>query len=321
MVHDSLSDPDVLNVVPLEQDDKCVKKVNLQCQLSIKAVKTAFKTLEGVQVWFDKVIAAGFGAFWKTNIDSSINKNCMSYCMMKINPVTMKMTFGHDKVIEVNRYNIHKLTGLPNGNLTAPRPSMAGNVNAFKKLRAELGLDQKEELNIQILQKLLNKLVTAELLTHDHDPHREKLALKVFFLIFFNRIICVGSSYRITREPNMVDGLDFEQMQHMDYCQIVVDEIQRSAESWQTGERTEWSYLEGFSLGPMLMYLDSLIYNHNEDMTTHTPRLECLLKEKLKKIANADCIVKDDGIVFGNIKVSSHSSDKCMDVYAFFVCL
>ena len=47
VVHDSLSDPDVPNVVPLEQDDKCVKKVNLQCQLSVKAVKTAFKTLEG----------------------------------------------------------------------------------------------------------------------------------------------------------------------------------------------------------------------------------------------------------------------------------
>ena len=71
----------------------------------------------------------------------------------------------------------------------------------------------------------------------------------------------------------------------------------------------------------MLMYLDSLICGRNEDMSTHTPRLDCLLEEKLEKIANADCIVKDDRIEFGNIKVSTLSAFICMNVDAFFVCI
>ena len=209
VLHDSQPDADVLSVVPIEQNDKCVKKGNVQCQLSIKAVKKACKQLEKVKGWLDKVIAAGFGAFRNTNIGSSMNKNCMSFCMMKIDPVTMKITFGHDKVIEVNRYNIHKLTGLPNGEFTAPRPSTGGENTAVNKLRAELGIAKGEDLTISSLQKLLEKLVKDE--TDSLDLDREKIALKVFFLIFFNKIICVGASARLKREPNMVDGLEFDQ--------------------------------------------------------------------------------------------------------------
>jgi len=285
-----------------EQDEETD---SFQCQGSIKFVKRAFEQLARVSSWLDSVTAAGFGAFRNSDINSSMNKNCMSFCMLKLDPCTMRMSFGQNKVIEINRYNIHKLTGLPNGDRTAPRPSTGGDRKRMAALKVELGIVEGSGNAILIADLLLKleKLADDEL--KNSDPGRKDEALKVFYLIFFNKIITTGVAPRLMREPKMVEGLVFSSMIDMDYSQLVVDEIQRSAENWQTSIRNKWSYLEAFSLGPLLMYLDSLICDDLTDMTLRAPRLEYLKEANLEKIANADSINNEDGIVFGKIIVST----------------
>lgn len=202
---------------------------------------------------------------------------------------------------------------MPNGERTAPRPSESGDPQGLEQLRVELGLG-KGEINATHLQNLLVTLVENELEARKADTldramstHRKNIALKVFYLILFNKIICVGKSARISREPNMVKGLVFDKMKYMDYCQLAVDEIKRSAIIWQDPNRRAWQYVEGFSLGPLPMYFDSLLYKSLAEMSKKTPRLLQLEEKDMNAIARADCMdgsTKDDP-KYGRIIVST----------------
>ena len=297
-------------------DEEYQSPYDFQSQQSVSVVKKAFEHLEKVPAWLESVNAAGFGAFRTTDISTTMNKNCMGFCMKNLNTHTMTMEFGNNKEIEVNRYNIHLLTGLPNGDQTAPRPTRkrAQVKEEVVKLKSELQITMgnKGEITIKSLLEKLGTLVDDELKAH--EPGRQNTALKVFYLIFFNKILCPGSSTCLMRELGMIEGLQFDKMIQMDYCQIVVDEIQRAAEEWQNNtERTQWTYLEGFTLGPMLMYLDSLICDNLAEMTTRSPRISYLKTANLERTAQLDCRKDEDGIQFGNIKVSVPSPTSLSD--------
>ena len=61
------------------------------------------------------------------------------------------------------------------------------------------------------------------------------------------------------------------------------------------------------------MYLDSLIYVNLAEMTTRTPRISYLKTANLERIAQLDCRKDEDGIQFGNIKVSIPSPTSLSD--------
>ena len=50
------------------------------------------------------------------------------------------------------------------------------------------------------------------------DPSKDDLALKVFFIIVFMKVVLPGAAPRVSREAAMFEGLVFEDMANMDYC-------------------------------------------------------------------------------------------------------
>ena len=50
------------------------------------------------------------------------------------------------------------------------------------------------------------------------DRSKDDLALKVFFIILFMKVVLPGSTLRVSREAAMFEGLVFEDMAKMDYC-------------------------------------------------------------------------------------------------------
>ena len=67
------------------------------------------------------------------------------------------------------------------------------------------------------MRKILENLV--------EDSTKVDLAVKVFFAILYNKLICPGSAVQIGREAAMLVIMNYTKMAKMDYCQLVVDEI------------------------------------------------------------------------------------------------
>ena len=86
---------------------------------------------------------------------------------------------------------------------------------------------------------------------------------------------------------------------------------------WKS-EGSKQSCAEGCAIVPLIMYLDCLNMRNVSVMHTRTPRAAILSDQQLKKIHNADIIVKGkihlDSYKFGKLPVCSHSLSF---IYAF----
>ena len=68
-------------------------------------------------------------------------------------------------------------------------------------------------------------------------------------------MICPGPVVRVGREAAMLDGIVFEDMATMDFCQLVVDELKRAAIIWQDPNIIQAGQ-EGCGVVLVLMYPD-----------------------------------------------------------------
>ena len=117
----------------------------------------------------------------------------------------------------------------------------------------------------------------------------EDLALTIFYLIVFNKALCISNQVRISsREASMVKNLNFAKIKDMDFCQLVVDEIQNAAIKWQGLDCLKGKYFESLAVAPLIMYLDSLLYKDKALMGKEKPRVLFLNESDLKEISYAD---------------------------------
>lgn len=133
--------------------------------------------------------AADLGHLKDFKIKSNINKRLICFLMYRIDPETMTLDLGGNKVLKITPKGIGKLYGLPSGDFSPPRPY--DDAEALMKLKDELGIPRKQDIKTDELHKLLKNLVTDEV----KDEAKDKLALKVFGLIMYNKFICPGYSY------------------------------------------------------------------------------------------------------------------------------
>ncbi|KAM0836512.1 hypothetical protein ACQ4PT_062273 [Festuca glaucescens] len=221
-------------------------KDHLMCQMSIQTIIDAGEQLKKIPKLINSVRDAGFGHFIDTKIKGSINRKGMSFILKHIDIPTMTVSFSEEKKIEINRYAIHHLYGIPNGHLSAPRPNE--NNAVLPELKQELGFRSDEDITAR---KLLDMLLCS-------------------------------------KEASMVKGLDYDKIKDIDFCQLVVDELQTSAIKWQGHEVLKNKYIEGLAVAPLIMYLDSLIYKDLTLMGKDTPRVLVLDEKKLIAISKAD---------------------------------
>ena len=97
--------------------------------------------------------------------------------MGKINPETMKLDCGPNKVLEINREAVHHIFEFPMGTRTAPRPAESGHDDSMAILKDDLGFNRIRNIDVKDLLNLLGNLV--------NDPAKVDISVKVSFLIVF----------------------------------------------------------------------------------------------------------------------------------------
>jgi len=200
---------------------------------------------------------------------------------MKMDTTTMKIDCGPGKVVLINRESVHHIFGFPMGGETVPRPSDTGHDAALAKLKAELGFATNASIETKHLRTLLQELVNDDTKVHE--------AVKVFFAILYNKLICPGSALRIGREAAMLVDMDYEKMARSDFCQLVVDEVKRAAEKYQDTNIPQ-AGPEGCVIVPVVQYLDSCLSKKHSIMHRRTPRAKFLYQKPLKAIYLQDRI-------------------------------
>jgi hypothetical protein len=200
------------------------------------------------EVYRSKVKEAGFGCVFDWILDGNVSHPLMCLLLKKIDTTTMKIDCGSGRSLLVNRDVVHHIFGFPAGGDTAPRPSDTGHDASLGKLKAEIGFAKTASIETKDLRNLLAELV--------EDETNVDLAMKVFFAILYNKLICPGSAVHIGREAAMLVDMDYNKMSRMDFCQVVFDELKRAAEKYQDPNIKQASP-EGCGIVPVVMYLDS----------------------------------------------------------------
>ena len=188
------------------------------------------------------------------------------------------------------------------GSHIAPMPASSGHDESLTALKDELGFDRSKSIGVK---DLLEKL---KVLGEEDDYVSVDLAVKVFFLILYQNLLCPGPAVRLGRVAAMVDNMDYAAMAQMDFCQLVVDEFQAAVVRWQT-EGSKQNCAEGCAIVPLIMYLDCLKLRKFSVMHTLTPRASYLTTKDLMKLYNEDVLVKGkiylESYKFGKLPVSA----------------
>ena len=222
------------------------KRFQQTVRCSLGEVRAAAKLLKDTHR--AKVREGGFGCVFDWVLEGNVSRVLMCHLLMTIDTSTMTINCGPGRRIVVNREAVHHIFGFPMGGDAAPRPADSGHDESLAILKRELGVDSKSSIEIKNLRKILEDLV--------EDPSKVDLAVKVFFAILYNNLICPGSAPRVGREAAMLVNMDYNKMAKMDYCQLVVDEIKRAAIKYQDRSIPQ-AGPEGCGVVPTVMYLDS----------------------------------------------------------------
>ena len=232
-------------------------------------------------------------------IKSNINRRLACFLMYNIDPRTMILDLGGNKVLEINADVIEKLFALPNGDDSPPRPSEVYGA-ALVKLKDELRIPRNKDIKTDELRNILSQLVD--------DPLRDGLALKVFGMILYNKFFCPGYSLRVKKEATMVEDFDIVKLKNMQICQLIVDELRLAIEAWQKAG-ADWRALPGCVIAPVLAYLGCLDHRSINRKDKRHPRAIYMDPRKLMKLSNLDILKKGGpdarSWIFGKLPVSS----------------
>ncbi|KAI5005588.1 hypothetical protein ZWY2020_032831 [Hordeum vulgare] len=101
-------------------------------------------------------------------------------------------------------------------------PATSGHNDSLSTLNDELGFCCSQSIGVKDLVQKLAKLVEEEYHV-TVDP-----SVKVFFMILYQNLLCPGPAVHLGRVGAIVENMDYAAMAQMDFCQLVVDELQAS---------------------------------------------------------------------------------------------
>nr|CDM82142.1 unnamed protein product [Triticum aestivum] len=208
---------------------------------------------------YNRVLDAGFGVVFELTVKKNVLCILMCYLMGVIDPATMIMDIGNGRVLQINHDAVHHIFDLPMGRHTTPMPAASGHDDSLTALKDELGFDRSKSIGVK---DLLEKL---KVLVEEDDHVTIDLPVKVFFLILCQNLMCFGPAVCLGRVAAMAKNMDYAAMAKMDFCQLVVDELQAAVVRWQ-------NCAEGCAIVPLIMYLHCLKLRNFLVMHTLTPR-------------------------------------------------
>ncbi|KAE8813231.1 hypothetical protein D1007_09621 [Hordeum vulgare] len=174
----------------------------------------------------NRVWDAGFGAGFELTLKKNVSRILMCYLMGVIDPATMTMYFGNDMVLRINRAAVHHNFGFPMGSRTAPMHATSALDESLSTIKDELGFRRSQSIGVKDLVQKLAELV------EDDDHVTIDLAIKVFFMILYQNLLCPGPTFRLGRVATMVANMDYAAMAQMDFFQLVVDELHVAVVKW-----------------------------------------------------------------------------------------
>ncbi|KAI5021575.1 hypothetical protein ZWY2020_058305 [Hordeum vulgare] len=103
-------------------------------------------------------------------------------------------------------------------------PATSGHDDSLSTPKDELGFSRSQSIGVKDLVEKLAELV------EDDDHVMVDLAVKVFFPILYENLLCPRPAVHFGRVAAMVEKMDYAAMVQMDFCQLVVDELQASGD-------------------------------------------------------------------------------------------
>ena len=272
-------------------------RFNTTTRCSLKELALCLKLLQPRHL--KELNIGGLGHLKDFSIKDNINRRLICFLMFMVDPITMTLDLRDGtKKLQITADSIELLFGLPRGNKTPMRPAESGYLDDLMDLKAELGIPRNQQIETKHLRKILAKLVV--------DKANDKLAMKVFGLILYNKFICPGYSVRVSREAQMVKDFDASKLKDIDLCQLLVDELRKAVFAWQ-GANADWKAIPGCGISLLLMYLDCLDHKLSpKDM--RVPRILHFNPSILRQLADLDCIVEGNEFpetwIYGKLPVS-----------------
>ena len=119
---------------------------------------------------------AGLGIVFELKVQNNVSRVLMCKLMGKIDPDTMRLDCGPNKVLEINREAVHHIFDFPMGSHTAPRPAVSGHDDSLANLKDELGFNRSRSIDVKDHLILLHTLAT--------DRAKVNKTVNVFFSLF-----------------------------------------------------------------------------------------------------------------------------------------
>lgn len=176
-----------------------------------------------------------FGGLLQIRADKLFSREVLKYLYDRLDPVTMVLDLGKDRVIHVNPFAVKQAFDIPD---SGEELSLHTNPEACKALadfKDFIGLEEAEDVHTKYLQEILETDIELESRILDDD-----MCIKIFFMIASNKLLFPSSDNNI-RAKDVYLARNLSRLPRLNWCKAVTDEIRDAARTWRLDRTTKVS--------------------------------------------------------------------------------
>ncbi|CAD6239401.1 unnamed protein product [Miscanthus lutarioriparius] len=189
--------------------------------------------------------------------DKLVSREMLKYLYDRLDPDTMVLVLGKDRVIHINPFAVKQVFGIPD---IGEELSLHTNQEACKALSAFkdfIGLQEDEDVHTKYLQEIWEADIELDSRMLDDD-----MCIKIFFMIASNKLLFPSSDNNI-RAKDVYLARNLSRLPTMNWCKAVTDEIRDAVRTWRLDRTTKVSpSITGCAIFLLIVYLDNLRNNH-----------------------------------------------------------
>ena len=177
-----------------------------------------------------------FGGLLQIRTDKLVSREMLKYLYDRLDPDTMVLVLGKDRVIHINPFAVKQAFGIPD---SGEELSLHTNQEACKALSAFkdfIGLQEDEDVHTKYLQEIWDE-ADIEL---DSRMLDDDMCIKIFFMIASNKLLFPSSDNNI-RAKDVYLARNLSRLPTMNWCKAVTDEIRDAARTWRLDRTTKVS--------------------------------------------------------------------------------
>jgi len=176
-----------------------------------------------------------FSGLLQIRTDKLVSREMLKYLYDRLDPDTMVLVLGKDRVIHINPFAVKQAFGIPD---SGEELSLHTNQEACKALSAFkdfIGLQEDEDVHTKYLQEIWEADIELDSRMLDDD-----MCIKIFFMIASNKLLFRSSDNNI-RAKDAYLARNLSRLPTMNWCKAVTDEIRDAARTWRLDRTTKVS--------------------------------------------------------------------------------